>query len=274
MVRFLKPSIRIIVYFLLTFTWSWTFWGIALWLNKSLSEWYIFLLYALGGIAPSTIGIILSFFYNKEEQLEYWHRFTDLKRMSVLWIFISILGPILLILITILLDMLVFGHTSQFNAIIENFQNPIGVLGIVGFGIIAVFIEEFGWRGYSLPELLKVTNPALSSTILGLIWSCWHIPLFFVQDTYQFGLGVFTLEFYVYLIETFVFTFIITFVFQKTMYSLVSVMLLHFSNNIAGELFGPNSQMEIIRLILYLILMISIIVFWSFESKKKKKIKA
>jgi uncharacterized protein len=36
-------------------------------------------------------------------------------------------------------------------------------------------MEEFGWRGYLLPRLLKRFSPLSSSLILGLIWGgLWH----------------------------------------------------------------------------------------------------
>ena len=38
--------------------------------------------------------------------------------------------------------------------------------------------EELGWRGYALPRLLARTSPLAAGTILGLIWTLWHVPAF------------------------------------------------------------------------------------------------
>lgn len=38
--------------------------------------------------------------------------------------------------------------------------------------------EEFGWRGYALPLMLERYPPLVAGSLLGLIWSVWHIPAF------------------------------------------------------------------------------------------------
>lgn len=44
------------------------------------------------------------------------------------------------------------------------------------FFVFAVF-EEFGWRGYLVPKLASAgANGFLSSAIIAVVWSTWHIP--------------------------------------------------------------------------------------------------
>lgn len=38
--------------------------------------------------------------------------------------------------------------------------------------------EEFGWRGYALPRMLERWSPLTAGTILGLVWTLWHVPAF------------------------------------------------------------------------------------------------
>lgn len=45
--------------------------------------------------------------------------------------------------------------------------------------------EEFGWRGYALSRLEKRMGPWLANIFLGIIWACWHIPLWFIPGTSQ-----------------------------------------------------------------------------------------
>jgi membrane protease YdiL (CAAX protease family) len=57
--------------------------------------------------------------------------------------------------------------------------------------------EEIGWRGFLVPELMKVTGFTGTSIISGLMWSAWHYPAILFGDYNAgtpawFGLGCFT----------------------------------------------------------------------------------
>ena len=47
--------------------------------------------------------------------------------------------------------------------------------------------EEIGWRGYALPGLAARFGFARASILLGLIWACWHLPLFFIPGVDNYG---------------------------------------------------------------------------------------
>ena len=57
------------------------------------------------------------------------------------------------------------------------------------FTIAAGIGEEFGWRGFLLPRLQTRYNALASSLIIGGMWAIWHIPLFFLEGTFQHDLG-------------------------------------------------------------------------------------
>jgi uncharacterized protein len=78
----------------------------------------------------------------------------------------------------------------------------LGLLnGLPAFGPIftwAAFVfvngigEETGWRGFVLPHLRQRHGLVDSSLRLTLIWGAWHIPLFFIVDSFR-GFNVGTL---------------------------------------------------------------------------------
>ncbi len=67
--------------------------------------------------------------------------------------------------------------------------------------------EEFGWRGYALTVLENKFGIWVANMILGLIWSFWHLPLFFItgasQSYMNFGGFVLLIVGYSYILSWF-----------------------------------------------------------------------
>lgn len=93
--------------------------------------------------------------------------------------------------------------------------------------------EELGWRGFALPRLQAKYNALVSSLVLGLIWTCWHIPLFFVTGATQMSI-----PFPIYLVMVITITIYLTWLYNNTRGSLIITVLAHFSYNLTGFLTG------------------------------------
>lgn len=50
------------------------------------------------------------------------------------------------------------------------------------FACAAGLGEEIGWRGFLIPELLKITSFTKAVLFTGLIWSVWHFPAIIYTD--------------------------------------------------------------------------------------------
>ncbi len=58
------------------------------------------------------------------------------------------------------------------------------VLVVNGFG------EEIGWRGLLVDELVRTRSQGVAALIIWPVWALWHLPLFWVVDTFRdFGVG-------------------------------------------------------------------------------------
>lgn len=58
------------------------------------------------------------------------------------------------------------------------------VLVVNGFG------EEIGWRGFLADRLLHKTSRGRTALIVWPIWGLWHLPLFWIVDSFRdFGVG-------------------------------------------------------------------------------------
>ena len=89
--------------------------------------------------------------------------------------------------------------------------------------------EEAGWRGFAMPRMQSKYNALVSSLILGVIWCCWHIPLYFQTGSSQQGI-----PFPIYLMLVVTVTLYMTWLYNNTRGSLIITVLAHFSFNLSG----------------------------------------
>jgi membrane protease YdiL (CAAX protease family) len=129
--------------------------------------------------------------------------------------------------------------------------------------------EEPGWRGFALPRLQRRSGPLVGTLILGVLWGLWHLPLFLVHPVYNRAVIAFILlPLGAFVLSTMAIAIIFTWVFNHTQGSLLPVMLLHASNNAAGNTFGmlfpyfkPASTLKFLSLlIVYTVVALLIVV--------------
>ena len=56
---------------------------------------------------------------------------------------------------------------------------------LIPFMLIGGGLEEVGWRGVLQPELEKILPFSIATVITSVIWTMWHIPLFFIDGSSQ-----------------------------------------------------------------------------------------
>jgi len=57
--------------------------------------------------------------------------------------------------------------------------------------VLSAYPEETGWRGFAAQDMLKTRSLLWTSVVVGLLWALWHVPSFFVVDSYrQMGLAI------------------------------------------------------------------------------------
>jgi len=62
----------------------------------------------------------------------------------------------------------------------------ISFAGFLTAPVLVLFLlgplgEEFGWRGFLLPGLLRRYSPLSASLIMGVVWAVWHTPFYYAR---------------------------------------------------------------------------------------------
>jgi membrane protease YdiL (CAAX protease family) len=110
--------------------------------------------------------------------------------------------------------------------------------------------EEIGWRGFALDRLQIRMSALRASLVLGLVWSLWHVPLFFVPGSFQADLGPGSPRFWIFLAGLIPLSVLMTWVYNNASRSTLSAVLMHFSGNLCGALFTKTDRVAALELAL------------------------
>lgn len=86
--------------------------------------------------------------------------------------------------------------------------------------------EEVGWRGYALPRLAARFGLGTSSVLLGVLWACWHLPIFFMPGADKQGQS-----FIVYVLQVTALSVAMAWLYVRTNGSLLLTMVMHSAVN-------------------------------------------
>lgn len=100
--------------------------------------------------------------------------------------------------------------------------------GLVLQMITTGLAEEPGWREFAMPRMQRRYRPVTATLIVGVLWGAWHLPLFLTEWGGSTNSGLKPLEFVVTVVA---FSFVMTYVFNRSGESMPLVMLLHTSVN-------------------------------------------
>jgi membrane protease YdiL (CAAX protease family) len=252
------------VYFAVTFGWTWFFWGLAIVLGLSSETGGGVILQLLGVIGPLVTGIAFTYLTrDKKGRRDYWSRIIDPRRIGIGWFLVVILIAPALSLLGALLDILLGGTGATWGeAALQFSSDPLAIIPSVLFASLIPFIEELGWRGYVLDRMQSKWNALVSSLILGVVWSLWHLPLFFIEGSYQQGLGIGTLSFWMFFLGIVPLTAVFTWIYNNTRRSTLAVILLHSMVNFSGELIALTERADAFWMGWFLIAAIAITAIW------------
>ncbi len=127
--------------------------------------------------------------------------FEQFRNPGLKWLSFGVIYTLVVLFLTIVTGFLIGGLTynskyTPYNGDLTGFTTGFQLLDVFSFFIIAGILllfspggfiriigEEFGWRGYLFPELLKLhpkLSLVISTCIVGLVWFTFHLPYFTV----------------------------------------------------------------------------------------------
>jgi membrane protease YdiL (CAAX protease family) len=251
-------------YFALVFGWSWLFWIPAALLGRSVSAFPANLLLYLGGVGPLLAALVLTYLtQDRAGRRDFWRRAIAFRRISGGWYGVIVLTFPALIGIAVVLDLLAGGSLPQFERVAGFLSRPLSFLPFAFFlFIFGPVPEELGWRGVALDRLQARHSALAASLILGAAWALWHLPLFFMAGTYQSGLGVGSLRFWLFFIDLVPKSVLYTWIYNNTRRSTLSAILFHFVGNLSGELFPLPGRAELIKVALVFVAAFAVTALW------------
>ena len=134
---------------------------------------------------------------------------------------------------------LLFGGTGPTwgEGVTEFGVNPLAILPALFFATLPPILEELGWRGYALDRLQLKWSALSASLILGVVWSLWHLPLFFIGGTHQHDVvGFATMSFWLFMAGIVALSFAFTWIYNNTERSIIGIVVLHGWVNFTAEI--------------------------------------
>lgn len=249
----------------LTLGLAWLFEFAAALLGRSIPGWGTTALHYLGGITPLAVAVGLAYSeHDRPFRRDFWRRILDFRRIGLGWYAVIFLYAPVKSGLAALIDVLLGGAGIAPEKVAQLVEQPLLIVPTLLFWLLFGPVpEEPGWRGYALDGLQARRGALAASSIVGIVWSLWHVPLFFIEGTWQaeqVGLG--TQRFWFYLLSIVLEAVLYTWIYNNTGRSTLSAILFHFTGNAFGELFALSEQAEVYNFILAIVAVVAVVAVW------------
>jgi hypothetical protein len=247
-------------YFTYTFIVTTIFWAIGAYYSFEPNNQFYVVFLLLGLMVPFVIALI--FIYKGKNELlkqEFKTKFTNFKDIDKKTLpFFFFLMP-LSVIISIGISLL-FGESTQQFTLSQNFSFSTGAIPVLLLLLLAATFEELGWRGYGFESLEQKFNFFYASLLFSVLWSAWHLPLSFVNNSYQYMVfqeSIFHgINFYLSIIPL---GFIISWIWVKNSRNIPMAIAFHYIINLSQEMFEITQTTKMIQTIILTIIAIIIV---------------
>jgi len=241
--------VAVVLLFFVAYAFTWSLHGLIVLLHlpfRQASRPHAQVLYFLGLCGPLVAAVLLAFlFYGQAGVADL---LGGALNWNVGWVwYVLAVAPVGVIY---LVSSALYGLRQKKRVALFR-KPPRGILVLVLSQVWVVIAEEFGWRGFALPHLQGFIGWIGGAFVLGVLWACWHLPMFFVPGSNQYKSSF---PQYVFVLS--VWSFFMAMLYYQTGGSVLVCMIFHASANLWGLTINVSEGSERIALLLYLLMLL------------------
>lgn len=196
-----------------------------------------FLIFLIPGMMTPTFAALWMIRSSKSKELwnSFKERIFNLRLIKPLSFIPALLIVPAAILIATAISVATGGDPTQFQ-IADGFSFTVGMVPTLMIVILASIFEELGWRGYAVDSLSSRYTYFKATLIFAIVWSLWHIPLFFINSMYQNEIAIENIWYAVnFILSIIPLAFIINWVYRINRNSITAIILFHIFVNLSQE---------------------------------------
>ena len=249
-------------FYVTCFSITWAFWIAAAIISKSEKNNGISsVLMLLGLMAPAVTAVITVLTSGSRAlKQDLKRKLMGFYRIKPLNILIAIVGFMIIVALSILLSTL-FGQSLNQFAFTEDFSFSIGGTSALLTILLAAIIEEIGWRGYGEDSVAAYFSWFTESIIFGFVWALWHLPLFWIEGTYHYGLQELGIGYVLnFLISVSPMGFLTTWVYVSNNRSMLACIIFHLFVNTMQEKIAMTPQTKCVETIVVTLAAVLVVV--------------
>lgn len=242
-----KYQYRPIRFYVTCFASTWAFWIAAAVIGREKNDIAMTLM-LFGLMAPAVTALVTVLTSGSRELKDDLKRkLVGFYRVKPLSILAAVIGFLIIIAVSILLSTL-FGQSLEQFAFTEDFSFSVGGTSALLTILLAAVIEEVGWRGYGEDSVASYFSWFTESIIFGFVWAIWHLPLFWIEGTYHYGLKELGIGYVLnFLISVMPMGFLTTWVYVKNNRSMLACIIFHLFINTMQEKIAMTPQTKCVE---------------------------
>lgn len=227
-------------FFMITFLLTWTTWFLSAFLShREGMEALEGTLMGLGLLGPLAVALFMVFGSKSNElKRDFTNKLINCKLVKPVYLpAIFLLMPIVMV-VSILLSVIA-GQSMEQLGLSSEFDIMSGhpIISLI-IPLLAPALEELGWSGYGIDSLRNKFNMLTATLLFAVIWSLWHLPLFFIEGYYHYNLLqtniIYAVNFFISVIPL---TIITNWLYFKNNRSIIAAIVFHAIVVVSAEIF-------------------------------------